>query len=222
MPARSHYHQKLGATDWMPRQQVVLPQPEEVHLWRIRLQAPPEQLQVDREMLAADEQARADKFHYLHDRNEFIIARATLRRLLGNYLDMPPASLVFQYSEYGKPELALDSQLQFNLSHAGSFALIGFTSDRAIGVDLEPVDNLIELARLTSRFFSPAEAQQVLQLPVAEQPPAFFRTWTRKEAFIKAHGQGLRLPLDQFAVTVALDAPLKIEQIDWAPETVDR
>jgi 4'-phosphopantetheinyl transferase len=87
-------------------------------------------------------------------------------------------------------------------------------------VDLEKTDESIEVGRLTSRFFSPNEAATVLALSADDQPAAFFRTWTRKEAFIKAHGEGLSLPLDQFSVTVALEDAVEIRRIDWAPETV--
>ncbi len=171
-------------------------------------------------MLSADELARAERFHYAKDRSEFIIARATLRWLLGKYLGRAPESLSFDYGTYGKPSLSATERdkLNFNLSHAGGYALVGITSGQTIGVDLEAENPGIEIERLTERFFSPAESRQVLALPVTDRVPAFFRTWTRKEAFLKAHGAGLNLPLEQFSVTVDLKEPVRVEQIGWAPE----
>lgn len=171
-------------------------------------------------MLSSDELARAERFHYPKDRSAFVIARASLRWLLGNYLGCPPESLSFKYGTYGKPFLTGSERgkLNFNLSHAGGYALVGFTPGQPIGVDLEAEDPSIEIERLTERFFSPAESRQVLALPTADRVAAFFRTWTRKEAFLKAHGAGLNLPLSQFSVTVDLKEPVRVEQIGWAPE----
>lgn len=219
MSARRRYHRKLVATTWQPANQVALPAPEEVHVWRFRLKAEPATLQQNFQLLANDEQARAGKFHYVEDRDNYILARGTLRRLLAAYQGLPPASLAFRYSQYGKPSLVPASDLCFNLSHAGGYALIAVTTKASIGVDLELVDDSIEIERLTARFFSPAEAREVMRFPTPARAAAFFRTWTRKEAFLKAHGDGLNLPLDQFSITVAPDHPLKIEALDWAPGT---
>ena len=171
-------------------------------------------------MLSPDELARAERFHYAKDRSAFIIARAGLRWLLGKYLGCAPERLSFRYGAYGKPFIAGPGQgkLDFNLSHAGGYALVGFSSGQPIGVDLEAEDPTIEIERLTQRFFSTAESRQVLALPPTDRVAAFFRTWTRKEAFLKAKGAGLNLPLSGFSVTVSLDAPVRIERINWAPE----
>lgn len=174
-------------------------------------------------LLSPDEHRRAERFHYPKDRSAFINARASLRRLLGSYLHRPPEAISFDYGAYGKPSLPETEQtgLNFNLSHAGGYALIGFTTGQPIGVDLEAEDPSIEIERLTERFFSPEESRQVLALPAADRVPAFFRTWTRKEAFLKANGAGLSLPLEEFGVTVNLRKPVRIERIKWAPQEVN-
>jgi 4'-phosphopantetheinyl transferase len=172
-------------------------------------------------LLSPDEKQRAAKFHYPKDRDHFINARGILRSLLGRYLSLPAGEIAFTYSAYGKPDLATETSLNFNVSHAGGYGLFGFTSGAPLGVDLEKTDKSIEVGRLASRFFSPTEAATVLALPAGDQVAAFFRTWTRKEAFIKAHGEGLSLPLDQFSVTVDLEKVVCLKQINWAPETVE-
>jgi len=174
-------------------------------------------------LLPEDETERAAHFHFARDHDRYVIARANLRRLSGRYLGLPGKEVRFQYGEYGKPGFhsVHASRLTFNLSHAGDYALYGFTSGMAIGVDLEAEDHDIEVERLVHRFFSEREARAVLALPVEQRHAAFFRTWTRKEAFIKAHGQGLGLPLERFSVTVDLASPVRLEAVDWAPGQVN-
>ncbi len=176
------------------------------------------------ELISPPERARAIRFHYPRDSNRYLVARGVLRYLIGNYLNRPPRSLTFGYGPYGKPFLAEDhgSQLFFNLSHAGGYALYAFTTGQPVGVDLEKEDPNIGIEGLTRRFFSPSESSQVLALPDLERVPAFFRTWTRKEAFLKANGAGLSLPLDQFSVTVDINEPVKVARIDWAPEETSK
>ncbi len=216
MSAGHRYHRDVTATGWQAVAGVAPLAPGEVHVWRVRLEDQRPALQAYWPLLAADEQSRAGKFHYSRDQERYLITRGCLRRLLAAYLQQPPAALAFRYTDYGKPFLTPASDLSFNVSHAGGYALFAFTPQAPIGVDLELTDDTIAIERLTSRFFSPTEAQQVLALPAPERAGAFFRTWTRKEAFLKAHGQGLSLPLDQFSVPVALTSPLKISAIDWA------
>ncbi|WP_020568326.1 4'-phosphopantetheinyl transferase family protein [Neolewinella persica] len=215
-------HRTLSQTPWaVPAFFPTLPQTGEIHLWRANLSLDPIQTSHHYALLSPDEKQRAARFHYPEDRNHFINARGILRSLLGRYLDLPPTAISFTYSAYGKPDLAAEAPLSFNVSHAGGYGLLGFTSGPPLGVDLEKADESIEIERLASRFFSPTEAAAVLALPPTDQVAAFFRTWTRKEAFIKAHGEGLSLPLDQFAVTVDLDQDVGIQRVDWAPEAVD-
>ena len=147
-----------------------------------------------------------------------------MRSLLGTYHNLPAQHIQLTYGAFGKPALHPEhvSALRFNLSHAGGYALYGFASGAEVGVDLEREDLSIEVDSLVHRYFSPAEAQSILALPGRDRHAAFFRTWTRKEAFIKAHGQGLSLPLERFSVSVDLSSPVRLEAVDWAPEEVAR
>ena len=124
--------------------------------------------------------------------------------LLGRYLDLEPHRLRFDYTPQGKPSLAGDSTqraLQFNVSHSGEILLIAVADERALGVDVEQIRRDIEAEAIAMRFFSPRERQALAELPVTVQVDAFFDCWTRKEAYIKARGDGLSLPLDEFDVS---------------------
>ena len=225
MSPGNHRHRTLAETAWetAPTPWPAPPVVGEAHLWRIPLAGATPPLPEHEQLLAPEEFTRAGRFHYSKDRSAFITARASLRCLLGHYLRRKPEAISFGYGTHGKPFLAGPEPggLSFNLSHAGGHALIGFTTCRSIGVDLEAEDPSINVERLAERFFSPHEYREVLALPAAERVPAFFRTWTRKEAFLKAHGAGLGLPLDQFSVTIDLNKPVRLERIDWAPEQTD-
>lgn len=221
MPGSPGRHRALSQTPWALADSLPsLPQAGQVHLWRSPLSLEAAQTQQHYGLLSSEEKQRAAKFHYPEDRDHFINARGILRRLLGQYLSISPTEIAFTFTEFGKPGLAIDTSLSFNISHAGGYGLFGFSSGAPLGVDLEKVDASIEVERLAVRFFSPTEAAAVLALSATDRPAAFFRTWTRKEAFIKAHGKGLSLPLDQFTVTVSLEDPVQFQRIDWAPEMV--
>lgn len=157
------------------------------------------------ELLDRDERERADRFVFERDRRRFITAHAWLRIVLGRCLDRPPDSLRFTAGPHGKPRL-IDAgvDLRFNLSHAAERALLGVTYGQEVGVDIER-ERAIEVNDLARRFFAPSEWQVLQALDASEQIPAFFRCWTRKEAFIKALGDGLTCPLDGFEVSLAED-----------------
>jgi 4'-phosphopantetheinyl transferase len=181
-----------------------LPQ-DEVHLWRVDL----ESIGADefrwQQVLSADELARAASFHFSRDRQRFVAARAWLRTILAGYLRTDPRSLTFSYSKKEKPSLGPDfagSDVRFNVSHSGGIALLAFTRGREIGVDVELLRRDSDLEGISRRFFSAHEQRQLAALPDEEKIEGFFRCWTRKEAYIKATGDGLSLPLDQFDVSV--------------------
>jgi len=177
----------------------------EVHLWRVDLAATaPEEAQWA-PILSTDEQARAARFRLQEHRQYFIAARAILRQVLAAYLAADPKDLVFIYSAKDKPALggAHADALSFNVSHSGDIALFAFTRSRQIGVDVELIRHNFDNAAIAQRFFSPVEQQQLAALAPAQRDDAFFRCWTRKEAYIKATGEGLSLPLDQFDVSLA-------------------
>ncbi len=178
---------------------------DEVHVWRAVLNIKESHIQSLRQTLTADERARAERFHFQKDRDHFIVARGFLRAILGRYLDVDPSRLRFSYSPYGKPSLAHESSggdFCFNLSHAGEIALYAITSGRDIGIDVERIRTDFANERIAERFFSPREAAALRALSGNMQTKAFFNCWTRKEAYIKARGEGLSLPLDQFVMSL--------------------
>lgn len=156
------------------------------------------------ELLSADEQQRAARFHFARDRQHYCATRALLRSLLGAYLGASPRELIFEYSDKGKPTLTSrhDSGLAFNVSHSGDLAMLGFAVRDKIGIDIEKIRNDFDTTAIAQRFFSAAEQDQLSCLPASQQHEAFFHCWTRKEAFIKALGEGLSHPLDQFDVSL--------------------
>lgn len=178
---------------------------DEVQLWRVDLErvAPGEGRW--RSVLSPDEVARANRFHFARDRQNFTATRALLRILLGAYLDWNPKAIPFRYGEREKPLLdaPLAGQVEFNVSHSGAGALIAFARARGVGVDIEQVRNGVDHETLAQRYFSRAEQKQLAALPPEERCRGFFRCWTRKEAYIKAHGAGLSLPLSAFDVSLA-------------------
>ena len=187
---------------------------EDVHVWRVTLDMPASRIQQFSEILADDERRRASRFRFPQHRNHFIVARGALRTLLGRYLPIKPEKLRFEYNQYGKPSLPPEmnpSHLKFNLSHSGELALYAFAYDRELGIDVEythrRVDQIEQIAR---RYFSAAENAVFCTLPEHLRPQAFFNCWTRKEAYIKARGKGLSLPLHQFDVTLAPGDPARL------------
>jgi len=180
---------------------------DEVQLWRIDLEALGPEESRWQKLLSSDELERASRFHLPRDRQRFVTSRALLRTILSAYLATDPGTLSFSYSSKEKPSLGpahADSNVAFNISHSGGVALLAFTRGREIGVDVEQLRSDFEVEAIARRFFSPSEQRQLAALPAEKSVDAFFRCWTRKEAYIKAIGDGLSLPLDQF--DVSLDA----------------
>lgn len=178
---------------------------DEVHVWRVSLPQPAPQIRDFRQTLAPDELARAARFHFQKDRDHFISARGMLRNILGQYLSERPDRLRFQYSRYGKPSLAGEpaaAALRFNLAHSHQTALIAVTLGREVGVDVEHVRADVSHRQIAERFFSPPEFCMLEALSPDAQVEAFFNCWARKEAYIKAKGEGLSHPLDEFDVTL--------------------
>ena len=177
--------------------------PGELHLWRLSLELPAAAQAAAEAMLAPEEQQRAARFHFAADALAFTAARGQLRQVLGAYQDCAPAALTFAANEYGKPHLSAPLvPLHFNLAHSGTWALVSLSAAEPVGVDVEAIRPLTDRAAIARRFFAPGEAQRLAALPEPEQEAAFFRCWTRKEAYIKARGLGLTLPLDAFEVTL--------------------
>ncbi len=198
-----------------------------VHVWRISLDQPDDKLDRFRRTLEPDELNRASRFHFEKHRRHFIVARGFLRSVVARYLEMQPEALRFSYGAYGKPGLASEHVLRFNLSHSHEVALLAVALDAELGVDVEHIRADFASEEIARRFFSPAEVEVFNALPKEEQVAAFFRCWTRKEAYIKAIGKGLSQALDAFDVTVAPDvqpALLRAEDDDasrWLLSNID-
>jgi 4'-phosphopantetheinyl transferase len=182
--------------------------PNDVHLWLAHLPSIPSQMSRLEECLSAEERERALRFRQAADRDRYIVAHGVLRLLLAHYLDADPARLRFRENAFGKPYLDESiTSCRFNLSHSGDFVLIGVTRVGEIGVDVETVRPRFATLEVAERFFAPAEVTVLRSLPQSEQATAFFRCWTRKEAFIKARGEGLSRALDQFEVAFRPEEP---------------
>jgi 4'-phosphopantetheinyl transferase len=202
--------QSMNITDSSFRIVAPLALPEdEAQLWRADLDAIGADESRWQEVLSPDESARASRFHFSRDRQRFVASRALLRMILAGYLASDPATdpgrIGFSYSNREKPSLGPPhdvSEIRFNLSHSGGIALFAFTRHREIGVDVEQVRRDSDLEAISRRFFSAHEQGQLASLSPEERIEAFFRCWTRKEAYIKATGDGLALPLSQFDVSL--------------------
>jgi 4'-phosphopantetheinyl transferase len=168
--------------------------------------------------LSPDEMARADRFHFVNDRNRFVVARGLLRELLGNYLQQNPASLSFSYGQHGKPSLSGEyaaSELCFNLSHSAGLAVYAIARGRNLGIDVEHIRPESAGDEIAERYFSAREASDLRTLPPEAKVEGFFHCWTRKEAYLKATGMGLQIPLESFAVSLLPEMPAKfVEGVD--------
>jgi len=179
-----------------------------VHVWRVALEPSAGWQETFLRALNDDERARADRFQFDQHRRRFVLARGFLRALLGRYLGIGPEEVRFVYGPYGKPSLADEhgaSDLRFNASHSHELAVYAFAEEREIGIDVEYIQQEFAGEEIARQFFSTYEVNTLLGLPKSEQAAAFFRCWTRKEAYIKAIGSGLSHPLDEFDVTLAAD-----------------
>jgi 4'-phosphopantetheinyl transferase len=195
-----------GANVWIPSAAAGAIRPSEVDVWRIGLIQPERVIQSYRELLDTNEVERADRFYFAKDRNRFTVARGVLRQLLGTSLKLDPREIRFVYGPQGKPSLAApqsSSGLRFNLSHSGEVALVAMSHNLELGIDVEQVRADFASGEIATRFFSPEECAKLETLPAHESVDAFFNCWTRKEAYIKARGEGLFIPLDSFEVAFA-------------------
>src|SRR2546422_5347503 len=184
---------------WSPPPRDLALESDEIHVWRAAADATGLQLEDLRQTLGPSEQARAERFSFRRDRDRFIIRRGRLRAILGRYLATDSSRLQFNYGGRGKPALAppyRDTQLRFNVSRSDGLVLYAITRGREVGVDLEQIQPAIAQERIPEHFFSAREVATLRALPADEQVEAFFACWTRKEAYVKARGEGLALRLD--------------------------
>lgn len=175
--------------------------------------------------LTDDERLRAARFRFERDRTRFVCARGLLRSLLGTELGLAPGRIRFDYGPQGKPSLAGEqagSGLHFNVSHSDGLGLFVLARDRAIGADLEKVRPLRHGRAVAARFFAEDECAALDGLDGDAWDRAFFRCWTRKEAFVKAVGEGLSYPLRAFSVAVSDGDPVRLLRVDGDAAVCDR
>lgn len=197
----------------------------EVHVWRAYLDREPSTLQPCLDLLAPDERQRADRFRFMKDRVHFVVARAALRQILARYLGTRPQLVSFSYNKYGKPALADgsgDSPLRFNVSHSNGIALYAFTLGREVGLDIEFMRDDFAGIEIAEHFFSEGEVATLRAVPESLRTRAFFNCWARKEAYIKARGEGLSHPLHRFAVSLAPGEPPALLRTDNDPLEASR
>jgi 4'-phosphopantetheinyl transferase len=187
----------------------------EVQLWVVRLEAAEDNYALACSWLSADETERAGRFRFEKHRRAFVLGRGALRGLAASYLGMTPASVCFSYGPKGKPSLAdLDNRLKFNVSNSGDLAAYAFTLGCEIGVDVEHRHRMLEIEGIARRFFAAAEVEELMSLPESHQHDGFFNCWTRKEAYIKAIGEGLSVPLHSFQVTLRPGVAARMVMLD--------
>jgi 4'-phosphopantetheinyl transferase len=199
---------------------------KEIQVWRAWLDCGETALRRFEAILAPEERARAGRYIFPSDRNRFIAARGILRELLGKYLNRSPAELEFHYHPQGKPFLGrqFHSPIQFNISHSHGLALLAFTPGPQLGVDVELVRPDFAGDEIAERFFSREEVRELKALPPALRAQGFFRCWTLKEAYVKARGEGLNIPLDSFHVCFTPGQPERLKSDDtarWSLRSLD-
>lgn len=203
-----------------------------VHVWKVLLNVGEQALPHLTSLLSTDELLRADRFTFPEGRRRYIATRGSLRKILGRCLAADPVTIAFGTGSHGKPFLlAADAdktsdarrhELRFNVSHTDDLAVIAVAWGREVGIDIEKLDREVDMEGLARRFFSPAEALAVLNADKAMRKQMFFRIWTTKEAYIKARGEGLSLPLDQFDVVTDLSRPPGLVATRHDPEDAQR
>lgn len=200
------------------------------HACIVPVDADPQTVRLMYALLSPPERVRAARFAFDRDRRTFVMSHGVLRRILGAVCQRDPASLRFKLGLRGKPYLVdAPAGLQFNLSHCHGFSLVGIVRGPAIGVDIEQMRETDDMPQLVRQCFSPVERREFEALPTWDRPRAFFSGWTRKEAFIKAIGDGLSYPLEKFDVTLGPGRPARVLAIDgsqkaagaWSMDTRD-
>lgn len=184
----------------------------EVHVWLACLRMTDAQIMHLRATLSPEERERSVRYRFVRDQQRFIVARGLLRSILGSYLGTLPDQIRLSYNPHGKPELepvegsrvagTREEHIQFNVTHTEDVALYAVARGRRVGIDVERIRPGFADDRLSETFFAPREAAALRSLPPNEQQKAFFACWTRKEAYVKARGEGLVMPLDAFEVSL--------------------
>ena len=195
------------------------PQPltdSDIHVWCASLNVSPEDLSDYVSLLSPDEKTRAERFYFEKDRDYFSVGRGLLRILIGHYLKIIPSQIEFFYEDHGKPTLKSvlqDKTFEFNLSHSKGMALYIFNWHRKVGIDVEHIHPMPDMDDFAERFFSPRESALINSLSGQQKEAVFFKLWTCKEAFLKANGNGLTLPINQVEISLENEGHIKLEPI---------
>jgi 4'-phosphopantetheinyl transferase len=205
-----------------PEFRLTRPNHDTVVVWAARLEVEQAQLDAYTGLLSADERERATRFHFEQHRRRFTAARGILRCLLGGYLNRHPADIRFVYGSAGKPALDRDEGLRFNVAHSHEMALYAFTYAREIGVDIEFMRPVADMEQVAACCFSRREFADWKGLSEAQKPEGFFNGWTRKEAYIKALGEGLSHPLNQFDVSLRPGQAARLLNVQGNPSEAAR
>jgi 4'-phosphopantetheinyl transferase len=207
---------------WAPCPELLELSEDEIHVWRACLDCEDNVFLQFEATLAPDEKARADRFFFQRDRKSFVVTRGVLRTLLARYLNRPPAQFEFDYSPQGKPFLHADltrRPVQFNVSHSHGLALLAFSAGHHVGIDVELVRPNFAGDDIAERYFSRQEVMELRALPMPLRDEGFFLCWTRKEAYVKARGEGLHIPLVSFHVSLTPGQPARLQStdsLDWS------
>ena len=190
------------------------PDAPRVEVWPVWIHASDAVRRACRSLLSPEEASRAQRFAFPHLRAFYEVSHGVLRVLLSHYLKRDPREILLSLGRAGKPALTGDPGLQFNMSHSGRLAAYAFTFDCELGIDVEEVREMPDLESIAERYFCRAEVLELLAVKGArERTGAFFRCWTRKESYVKAIGEGLSIPLDQFQVTLLPDSPARLVHV---------
>lgn len=208
----------MTPTHWATPPRTVQLDRHDVHLWLTTLDTSRLDTSALLGELDEEEIRRAEKFRFESDYARYVLSHAMLRRCLGSYVDVQPKRIVLASDQNGKPHLVdpTDAGITFNLSHSGDCILIGFAKNRAIGVDIERLRSLKDMEHVVDLSFSASERAAFRALAVQDQLAAFYRIWVQKEAYLKACGSGLKLPLDKVSVTADPHQPVALHAVDTA------
>jgi 4'-phosphopantetheinyl transferase len=195
----------------------------DIHIWCASLNISHEELSHHVSLLSLDEKARAERFYFEKDRDHFIVGRGLLRTIISYYLKVEPAQIIFFYEEYGKPALKSelrDKTFEFNLSHSKGLALYIFSWNRKVGIDVEYIHSMPDMDDFAERFFSPRESAFINSLSGQQKEIAFFKLWTCKEAFLKANGNGLTVPINEVEISLESEGSVTLEAIGEEKEQI--
>jgi 4'-phosphopantetheinyl transferase len=213
------------ASKWPPAPVNLGIESHEVHVWRAAVHVAPHVFARMFSTLSDDEHSRAKRFLHPLDRDRFVVGRGIQRDVLSRYAGLTPENLVFQYSQCGKPRLASSlhaSGIRFNGSNSDDVVVLAIALGREVGVDVETFRPLDDATSIIDRFFSTHERNALHKVARGQHAISFFQCWTRKEAYIKAVGGGLSIPLDSFDVAFGPGEPARLLAVRGCPEEVER